>query len=171
MDFYDVIDKRRSVRAFQDRPVDPKLLKKILDTVVLAPSAGNLQAYKITIVRDQAVKEGLASAAFGQGQVAHAPAVLVFSADQKASEMKYGERGMEFYSMQDATIAAAYCQLAATAEGLASVWVGGFDTLEASRLISASSYEVPVALIPLGYPAESPARGRRRPLRELVREM
>ncbi len=171
MDFYDVIDRRRSVRAFQEKPVDAKVLKRILDTVSLAPSAGNLQAYKITIVRDQAVKEGLMSAAFDQESIIHAPVVLVFSADEKRSEAKYGDRGLEFYSLQDATIAAAYCQLAATAEDLGSVWVGGFDVLEVSRLINAESYEVPVAIIPLGYPAEKPGRNKRRSLKELVREM
>ncbi len=171
MDFYDVVDKRRSIRAFQEKPVDVKTIRKILDTVSLAPSAGNLQAYRITIVRGQAVKEGLMSAAFDQESIIHAPVVLVFSADQKRSEMKYGDRGMEFYSMQDATIAAAYCQLAAAAEGLGSVWVGGFDVLEVSRVINAGSYEVPVAIIPIGYAAENPTRPERRRLEGLVREM
>jgi nitroreductase len=171
MDFYDVMDKRRSIRAFQEKPVDAKVLKKILDTVSLAPSAGNLQAYKITIVRKQELKEGLMSAAFDQDSIIHAPVVLVFSADEKRSETKYGERGLEFYSLQDATIAAAYCQLVAAAEGLGSVWVGGFDALEVSRLINAESYEVPVAIIPLGYPSETPGRRERRHLKELVREM
>jgi len=171
MDFYDVIDKRRSVRAFQEKKVDAAVLRKVLDTLQLAPSAGNMQAYKIAIVRDQAVKEALSSAAFDQESIIRAPVVLVFSADEKRSESKYGERGLEFYSLQDATIAAAYCQLAAAAEGLATVWVGGFDVLEVSRVINAGSYEVPVAVIPLGYPAENPARGKRRNLREIVREM
>lgn len=171
MDFYDVIDKRRSVRVFQEKKVDAATLRKILDTLSLAPSAGNLQAYKITIVRKQELKEGLMSAAFDQESIIRAPVVLVFSADEKRSEVKYGERGLEFYSLQDATIAAAYCQLAAAAEGLGSVWVGGFDALEVSRLINAESYEVPVAIIPLGYPAENPGRTKRRSLKELVREM
>jgi nitroreductase len=171
MDFHDVIDKRRSVRAFQEKPVDAKVLRKLLDLVSLAPSAGNLQAYRITIVRDQALKDALVTAAFNQEWIAKAPAVVIFSADQKQSELKYGDRGMDFYSMQDATLAAAYFQLAAVAEGLASGWVGGFDTLEVSRLIGAEPYEVPVAIIPLGYPAEAPARKARRNLREIVREL
>jgi nitroreductase len=171
MDFYDVIDRRRSVRTFQEKPVDAATLRKILDTLSLAPSAGNLQAYKITIVRTQAVKEALASAAFDQDVVLHAPVVLVFSADEKRSETKYGERGLEFFSLQDATIAAAYCQLTAAAGGLGSVWVGMFDVLEVSRVINAGSYEVPVAIIPLGYPAENPGRNKRRSLKDIVREM
>jgi nitroreductase len=171
MEFYDVIDRRRSVRAFQEKQVDAATLKKILDMLVLAPSAGNLQAYKITIVRTQELKEGLMSAAFDQESIIRAPVVLVFSADEKRSEVKYGERGLEFYSLQDATIAAAYCQLVAAAEGLGSVWVGGFDSLEVARLINAESYEVPVAIIPLGYPVESPERNKRRNLKEIVREM
>ena len=100
-----------------------------------------------------------------------APVALVFTADQQRSASKYEERGFEFYSMQDATIAAAYSQLAATALGLSSVWVGGFDPLEVSRLVKAGPYEVPAAIIPVGYPGEDPGRAPRRGMKSMVREV
>jgi nitroreductase len=170
MDFFETVEKRRSIRAFQDKGVDAKTIKKMLDAVNLAPSAGDLQAYRVSVVRNEKTKEGLMLACMGQEFVAEAPAVLVFSADKRQSEAKYGERGHELYAVQDATIAAAYCQLAATALGLGSVWVGGFDPLEVSRIINAGPEEVPVAVIPVGYPAEMPGRAGRKQLKELVRE-
>lgn len=171
MDFFETLDKRRSIRAFSDKPVDAAALKKMLDSVMLAPSAGGLQAYKIYLVRDKNTLDALGLAANGQDCVPNAPLALVFTADQKRSASKYEERGFELYSMQDATIAAAYAQLAAAALGLGSVWVGGFDPLEVSRLVKAGAYEVPVAIIPVGYPAESPERAPRRSLKTIVKEV
>jgi len=171
MEFFETVEKRHSVREFTDTPVDGKTLKKILEAVNLAPSAGNIQAYRITIVRDEEKKHELAIAALDQEFVGRAPVVLVFSADHKQAELRYSDRNYELYAIQDATIAAAYCQLAASALGLGTVWVGGFDTLEVSRLIGAQEEEVPVAIIPVGYPNEKPERTSRKELKELIREI
>jgi nitroreductase len=151
--------------------VHGSLIHRILETVNLAPSAGDLQAYKITVVKSEELKKEIMFAALEQDFIAQAPIVLIFSADQKQSEMKYGDRGRALYATQDATIAAAYCQLAVTALGLGSAWVGAFDPLEVSRLIQAEPYEVPIAIIPIGYPAEEPERTSRKSIDELVRMM
>jgi nitroreductase len=171
MDFFETVNERKSIRAFQEKKVDPKLLLKLLEAVNRAPSAGNVQAYHICVVRDRKSKEGLMIGCFEQESVALAPIVLVFCASKMQSEAKYAERGYDMYAMQDATIAAAYCQLAATALGLGSVWVGGFDPLEVSRILKLDEHEVPVAIIPIGHPAGTPERTPRKNLKELVREI
>ena len=171
MDFFETVDKRRSVRAFQEKGVDAKVIRQILDTINLAPSAGNLQAYSISVVKSRTAKEELMRACHDQASVGQASVVFIFSADKKQSEVKYLERGYELYAVQDATIAAAYCQLAATALGLSSVWVGGFDPLEVSRLINAEPEEVPVAVIPVGHGGALPSRTGRKQLKALVREV
>ncbi|MEM2908890.1 MAG: nitroreductase family protein [Candidatus Bilamarchaeaceae archaeon] len=171
MDFYSVVKQRRSVRAFLEQDIEKEKLDRVIGAFMLAPSAGNLQAYKVYIVKNPALKQELAEAALGQECISGAPLVLVFCADKKRSAMKYSERGFELYSVQDATIAAAYAQLAAAAEGLGSVWVGAFDPLEVSRLINADPYVVPVAIIPIGYPAEHPFMRERRSVKEIVKEI
>ncbi len=171
MEFFDALDKRRSVREYSGKPVDAHSLKRLLDAVMLAPSAGGLQAFRMYLVRDEAARRSLSEASFGQECVAQAPLSIVFTADQNLSASKYGERGFELYSVQDATIAAAYMQLAAAALGLGSVWVGGFDPLEVSRIVGAGAYEVPVAIIPLGHPAGSPERAPRRAVGEMLKEV
>jgi len=171
MDFYDVLKKRHSVRAFQDKEIEKEKLEKIAAAFSLAPSAGNLQAYTVYLVKKQETKKELAEAALGQDFISQAPVTLVFCADQQQSAVKYGERGAELYAVQDATIAAAYAQLAAAAEGLGSVWVGAFDALEVSRILNLEPYHVPVAIIPLGYPAEIPKGRSRRNPKELLREI
>jgi nitroreductase len=61
--------------------------------------------------------------------------------------------------------------LAATEEGLGTVWVGAFDTLEVSRLLEADSHIVPVAILPIGYPTGRPRPRDRKPLDEIVKEV
>jgi len=170
MDFAKLVQERCSVRDFSDRKVDVKTIKAIIEAAMRAPSAGNLQAYKIHIVRSGDAKEGLAIAS-DQEFLAKAQFILVFCADMPRSESKYGDRGSELYSYQDATIACAYAQLAAADLGLGSVWVGGFEPLEVARLVGAAAFEIPVALLPLGYPNAQPAPRSRRPMKEIVSEI
>jgi nitroreductase len=168
-DFFEVVESRRSIRAFLNKEVDEDSLMKILQAANSAPSAGDLQAYEIVVVRDSRRREKLASAAFGQGFVARAPLVLVFVADPKRSSRRYGRRGSDLYCIQDATIGACYAQLAAHALGLGSVWVGAFDDDAVLDVIGATPDLVPVAMIAIGHPAENPEKRPRRALHDLVR--
>lgn len=170
MDFFEAVGKRRSVRKYESREVGRQELKQILDTINAAPSAGNLQGYEVVIVNDPATKEALTKAAYGQAFINEAPVSLVFCADHMRSAGKYGKRGAELYAVQDATIAAAYCQLAATALGLATVWVGAFDTKLVADAVNAPSHITPVAVIPIGYPAEHPESRPRREVFDLIRD-
>lgn len=167
MDLSEAIRTRRSVRAFEKRAVEPEALNTVLEALRQAPSAGNLQAYQVRIIREESLKRALATAALGQSFVASAPVVLVFGA-VAARVAKYGHRGAELYCLQDATVAVAYAQLAATALGLATCWVGAFDEAAVVRALSLPDGERPVVLLPLGYPAERPAPTPRRSLQDLV---
>lgn len=169
MDFFEVLRERHSVRAFAERPVEPEKLQAILEVANRAPSAGNLQAYEIYVVTHPATLKALMRAAFEQKFVAQAPVVLVFCAHPARSASSYGERGATLYSVQDATIACAYAQLAATALDLGSVWVGAFDEEAVRRALSIRRELVPIALLPIGYAAESPEITPRRALDDLVR--
>ncbi len=168
MEFFEVIENRRSVRLYRRAKLDVEKLQAILDAVRLAPSAGDLQAFRIAVVEDAETKSALAAAAHGQGFIAEASAVLVFLADPGRSAAKYEKRGHLLFALQDATIAAAYAQLAATALGLGSCWVGAFDDTAVGRALRASNELRPIALLPIGEPAETPERTPRRPLEALV---
>ena len=153
MNFFEVIEKRFSVREFEEREVEDEKIAKILKVVERCPTAGNLQSYEIIIVKEEETKKKLSEAALFQGFIREAPVVLVFCANEKRSSSRYGERG-KFYSLNDAIIATAYAQLAATALGLGSCWVGAFDDEEVSRILNLPSYVKPVAILPVGYPRE-----------------
>lgn len=170
MDFFDVVRRRRSIRNFQDRPVPEEMVQKILETLQAAPSAGNRQAYEVVLVRDPARKQALAKAAWEQTFIAQAPVVLVFCTNPGRNVDRYRERGARLYSVQDASIAVTFAHLAATALGLGSCWIGAFDPAQVAALIGAEGNIEPVALLPVGFPAETPPPTLRRPLEALVHE-
>lgn len=168
MDVFEVVRARRSVRAYLDTPVEAEKLEQILRAVNQAPSAGNLQAFEVYVVRRPDQRKGLCVAAGGQEFLEQAPLVLVFCAHATRSKNKYGARGEDLYCLQDATIACTFAMMAAVALGLSTVWVGAFDESGVSRLLNLPSAHRPVALLPVGYAAERPGPRGRRDLNELI---
>ncbi len=168
MTFLELIKARRSIRTYAPRAIEPDKLDAILAAANAAPSAGNLQAYEILVVRDAGMRRDLVHAAFGQEFLSQVPVALVFFAHPDRSAAKYHQRGAGLYSVQDATIACAYAQLAATDLGLATVWVGAFDDAAVAKAVHAKPEWRPVAVLPIGYAAESPAPTPRRKLNDLV---
>ena len=77
-DFFETIQKRRSVHAFSNRALEEGFLPQVLEAARLAPSAGNLQAYEIYLISSQANRTSLADAALNQDFIAQAPVSLVF---------------------------------------------------------------------------------------------
>jgi nitroreductase len=168
MDYFEVVKTRHSVRAFQKKPVEEEKIRSIIEAINLAPSAGDLQAYEVIVVKDPMLKDKLAKAALGQGFLAEAPVCFVFVAYPERSSKKYGRRGSELYCIQDASIVTTYAMLVATALGLSSTWVGAFDEEAAARAIGAMKSKRPVAILPIGYAAESPESTPRRPVSDVA---
>ncbi|HXH04579.1 MAG TPA: nitroreductase family protein [Candidatus Competibacteraceae bacterium] len=168
-DFFETVRHRHSIRRYQaDMPVEDAKLHAILEMVCAAPSAGDLQAYHVAVVRDAPRRRALAQAAEDQSFIAEAPVCLVFCADPARSAGEFGERGARLYALQDATIAAAYAQLAVVAAGMGSTWVGYFDAQRVRDTLALTPGLEPVALLSLGYPAELPQPSPRRRLSEVV---
>jgi len=171
MEFFDVIHARHSIRAFQPKEVEEDKLRQILETANAAPSAGDLQAYEIYLVRKPEQKRALARAALQQDFIAAAPVVLVFCTNPSRNQGRYRERGIRLYSVQDASVACTFAMLAVTALGLATVWVGAFSDEEVARIIGTPKGVTPVAMLPIGYAGETPETTPRRSLRDLVHEV
>jgi nitroreductase len=164
------LEERHSVRAFKDKAVEEEKIKKILQALNSAPSAGDLQAFEVLLVKSQDKKEALLEAGLRQQFLKEAGFILVFSVNPERSA-KYGERGAKLYCVQDATIACAYAQLAATDLGLGSVWVGAFDEQAVKKALDIEKGLTPIALLPIGYPAQTPKATPRRELSDLVKEI
>ena len=168
-DFFETVHRRHSVRKYHaDMDVEQEKLHAILGTACAAPSAGDLQAYKIVVATDQKVRDALRQAASDQAFIAEAPVCLVFCCDRQRSAEEFGERGKSLYAIQDATIAAAYAQLAVVAAGMGSTWVGYFDDAKVRAALNLEASFEPVAMLSLGYPAELPQPTSRRRLDDVV---
>ena len=171
MDFWSLIKERKSIRKFTTDDVTQDDENRIFEAIRLIPTAGNLQAYGVISIRNQKIKEKLVDAALGQTFIKEAPLVMCFYADTLQSATVYQKRGEELYSIQDATIAAAYTQLAATALKLGSVWIGAFDTKQVSEILNLDATKIPISIMPIGYPAHEPRNRSRRALEELIIRM
>ncbi len=168
MNLFEAIENRRSVRKYKSIPVEAEKLNKIYEAINKAPSAGNLQAYQVYTVTNSETKQKLSKAALGQESLIQAPISLVFCAVPTRSK-KYGKRGETLYCIQDATIATAYAQLAATALGLATCWVGAFDESEVIKILRLPLGHRPIAILPIGYADESPAPTARMALKDIIK--
>jgi nitroreductase len=150
MELVEAIKTRRSVRRFDKKPVDDKVIHEIIELGNLAPSAGNLQPRDFIIVKKQEIKEQLAHVALDQRFVAEAPVVVVVCANLKRTA-HYGSRGRELYCIQDSAASIENMLLAIVEYGLSCCWVGAFDEHAASQILNLPSHVRPVAMLPIGY--------------------
>jgi nitroreductase len=151
MSFHNVVKKRRSVRSFLDKKVPVSKRNKILKSATMAPSAMGLQAYKIFIIKNSSMKQKLVKASHDQPYV-NSDTVLVFCTDPKRTRAAMGPKGEYFFAVQDATIAAAYAQMAATAEGLHSIWIGHFNEKKVKKIVKTKLK--PICILSIGYSSE-----------------
>ena len=170
MDVFDAIKGRRSVREFKPDSIDDKDLEKILEAGKSAPSAGNCQPWEFVVVKNGATKQKLVRAALGQSFVGEAPVVVVVCANIPRTSIRYGRRGAELYCIQDTAAAVQNILLTAYALGYGTCWVGSFDEESAAKAIKAPPDVRPLAIIPIGRPAEKPTPTTRLPLKKIVHE-
>lgn len=168
MGFLDVAKKRCSVRSFLSKEVDKEKLLQVLEAARIAPSACNLQPWKIIVVENTQTKMKLYES-YPRDWFAEAPIILVVCADRKQS---WKRRDGKDYGDVDVAIAVDHMTLAAADLGLGTCWIGAFDDAKCRRVLQLPQHLEPIAMLPLGYPAkvESPERHvtRRKSLDEIV---
>ena len=168
MNVLEAIKKRRSVRSFSREEVSESSLGELLEAMRCAPSAGNLQPWEFVVVRDREAKERLAEAAGGQTFLAEAPVVIVVCAVPRRSAVRYEERGVSLYCLQDTAAAIQNLHLAAVEMNLGTCWIGAFDEQAVADIVNAPKGVRPVAIVPVGHPGETPVPRPRRSLSEIV---
>jgi len=154
MEAVEAILTRRSIRKYTDKPVADGLVTELLRAAMAAPSAGNQQPWHFIVVRDRALLEGIAAFHPYGAMTRQAALAVVVCADLKL-EQRPG------FWVQDCSAATQNLLLAAHARGLGAVWLGVYprpERVEATRsLFSLPEHVVPLAIVPIGHPAESPA--------------
>ncbi len=166
MEILEAIRTRRSIRKYKSTPIPEEILKEVLSAARMAPSGSNSQPWKFIVVADEDAKRKLVQACNGQKFIAEAPLIVVgcgFPDDA------YGTIGgyMNGYVM-DVTIAMDHLILAAASVGLGTCWIGAFKEEKVREVLGVPPDVKIVALTPLGYPDEAPAKRSRKDLAELV---
>ena len=164
-DLFEVMKRRRSTRKFDAKPVEDWKIEKILAAADTAPTAGNFQGFEIFHVKNNDMKEKLVEASNNQPYV-NAPLVLVYCKNPSRVKLKFPERILTKFAIQDATLAAAYSQLAATALSLSTIWIGMIDEKKVAGIIGTEL--VPSSILCIGYPVKRKFPKPRRNLSELI---
>lgn len=168
----EVIQERKSIRAYEDKPISPQDKEKILHAAMRAPTAGNMMLYSIIQIEDQAIKDTLVRTCDNQPFIATAPWVLIFIADyqrwydyylysdvdkicrEEGSSMRIPEEGELLLACCDAMIAAQTAVIAAESLGIGSCYIGDImENYETHReLFQLPRYTFPVGMLCFGYP-------------------
>ncbi len=164
MDVIEAIEKRRSVRVYQDKPVPEEKLEKIVEAARLAPSANNSQSHKFVVVKDRRLRKELAQNGTSEFFIGGAPLIIVGVALDPDYVMPGGISGHPV----DIAIAFDHMSLVAVEEGLGTCWIGAFYKNQVKQILGIPEKYKVVALLPLGYPADSPKEKLRKSLENIV---
>jgi len=162
---YNVMLNRRSQRKFEIKDVEDWKLDIIFAAADTAPTAGGFQGFDIFHIKNHDIKIKLVVAANNQPYV-NAPVVLVFCMNPSRVKMKFSSETLKKFSIQDATLAAAYAQLAAHSLGLSSIWIGMIDEIKVMETIGTDL--LPSSILCIGYPKKVLQPKPKRALSELI---
>ncbi len=173
-DFQKLVHTRRSIRRFQDRPVEREKLLTCAEAARLAPSAEHVQPWRFLIVDDPEKKKTLSEGAFSgiyapTRWAARAPVLVVLLAklDVLANRLGKQIQGTSYYLI-DMGIGGEHFVLQAHELGLGSCWIGWFSEKGARKALNIPRRYKIVCLLALGYPASFPQKGKiRKSLEEI----
>lgn len=186
VEFKDIVMQRYATKKFDGKKIPEEKINELIELVRFAPSAINLQPWKITIITDQKLKDQLKPAAFGQEQITSCSHLLVFCADPDydglikrlgallkknnvPGEMQTRILGMAAqyarsmsaeqrlaWSQAQTYLALGNALNGAKSLGFDSCPMGGFNPDEFSRILKIPKPLVPVMLCPVGNAADKP---------------
>ena len=166
METWNAIRARRNVRSYQDRPVAPDDLDRILQAGWRSPSASNRQPWDFVVVTDRGQLQQLATVWTGARHLAEAAAAVVLILRQPDEE-RY--RTLDQYDLGQATMA---MMLAAADLGIGSGHSAVGDQQACRRILGVPDDRICAYMLALGYPADRPlapvAHPDRRPFDEVV---
>ncbi len=153
--FIELERKRRSIRKYQDRPIEPEKVDLLVEAALLAPSSRANRPWEFVVIQESALIEKLGKAkSSGSAFVAGAPLVVVVCADTEKSDVW----------VEDASIASTMILLAAESAGLGACWVQirnrTHDETKTAEEYIRDILHLPeriavLAMIAMGYPDEN----------------
>ncbi len=166
MSFLDVANKRFSVRCYETKPVPETALQAVLEAGRLAPSAANRQPCHFIVIRNEEQRRKL-GLAYPRDWFWQAPVIIVACVEVARAWVRSDNKG---YGDVDGAIAIDHMTLCAAALGLGTCWICAFDPAKVRNLLNLPDGFEPLALIPLGYPAEPVRAKSRKPLDAIIHQ-
>ncbi len=192
--FFELMNRRRTVRDYSDRDVSIELIENAIATAGTAPSGANMQPWRFVVVRDPEVKRKIREAAEKEeresytsrmsekwlrrlaplGTDEHKPfleiapyLIVVF---RITSVEENGETEPTYYSQESVGIAVGMLLAALHNMGLATLTHTPSPMRFLQQILGRPKNEVPFVLIPVGYPAEDAKVPdiKRKPLAEIM---
>lgn len=165
MSFLKLAQKRYSVRAYQDLPVEKEKIYQVLEAGRIAPSAVNYQPIHFIVITDQNVKSKVAEA-YTRDWFKKVPAIIIVCGDHaKSWKRKDGKDHCDI----DVAIAVDHMTLAAADIGLGTCWVCAFDAKKCHEVLGLPDNLEVIAMMPIGYAADNTGQEKpRKSIEDLV---
>ncbi len=172
---------RKSVRAFEECPIEPEKKRAILEAAMAAPTAGNQQMYTIIDVTDPELQQRLSVSCDNQPFIAKAKMVLIFCADFQKWYDAFQEAGCDprkpgvgdmMLAVTDTAIAAQNAVTAAESLGIGSCYIGDImENCEIHReMLNLPDYVFPAVMLVFGYPTQQ-QKDRTKPARHRLEDI
>jgi nitroreductase len=158
MSFSELVERRYSVRGYQDREVEKDKLLQILETARLAPSAVNFQPVHLYVLQDKSEQEKVYEV-YGRDWFKEAPVIIVICGDHaKSWKRKDGKDHCDI----DAAIVVDHMTLAATELGLGTCWICAFDAKRCHEIMALPENLEVITLLTIGYASVEPPTLKKR---------
>lgn len=164
MDFIELAKQRYSCRSYKPDPVSDDKLKQVLEAARLAPTACNIQPFRLIVIHTKG-RETELRRIYSSHWFTEAPVVIC--ACGIPSEAWIRRDGKNYWEV-DVTIAMDHLILAAASLGLGTCWIGAFNPEAARQVLGLPAGVEPLAFTPLGYPADRCGSKERKSLDQLV---
>lgn len=169
MDFQELLNHRRSTRAYTGVPVTREQLDLMLEAGVRAPNACNAQCWHFFCTLDRKLIEGLVPEIYNRGDwLKDVGCIILICTDPEPLVPRFGEIVRERFAVQDTAAAATQILQCATTLGLAGCWMGAFDREKARTYFGVPTEMEPVIMLGIGHAAAEPPARPRKPMAEVV---
>ena len=175
METFETIKTRRSIRAYDGKPVDRAVLDEVLSAALYAPSWKNTQTAGYIVIESQEMREKFIQEClppFNANTASTAPVIVVMTTKTGRSGFEkdgsFSTKKEDRWEIFDAGIACQTLCLAAWEKGLGTCIMGIYNEDAVPAFLNVPEGEIVTAVVTMGYPAIDPICPKRKSLGEKV---